>query len=122
MADDALFSKLFGKENSAAAMALVQGIPKVEQWTAAISGTNTAVEQSKGYILHQQPRDNVPYRGNNACERAFEIHAPQKDDRLCRAVDQRHELGERHERTRHDLRPYTEVAAGLTNCKKCMPI
>jgi TP901 family phage tail tape measure protein len=47
MADDALFSKLFGKENSAAAMALVQGIPKVEQWTAAISGTNTAVEQSK---------------------------------------------------------------------------
>lgn len=47
MADDALFSKLFGKENSTAAMALVQGIPKVEQWTAAISGTNTAVEQSK---------------------------------------------------------------------------
>lgn len=47
MADDALFSKLFGKENSAAAMALVQGIQKVEQWTAAISGTNTAVEQSK---------------------------------------------------------------------------
>lgn len=47
MADDALFSKLFGKESSAAAMALVQGIPKVEQWTAAISGTNTAVEQSK---------------------------------------------------------------------------
>lgn len=47
MADDALFSKLFGKENSAAAMALVQGIPKVQQWTAAISGTNTAVEQSK---------------------------------------------------------------------------
>lgn len=47
MADDALFSKLFGKENSAAAMALVQGISKVEQWTAAISGTNTAVEQSK---------------------------------------------------------------------------
>lgn len=47
MADDALFSKLFGKENAAAAMALVQGIPKVEQWTAAISGTNTAVEQSE---------------------------------------------------------------------------
>ncbi len=47
MADDALFSKLFGKENSAAAMALVQGVPKVQQWTAAISGTNTAVEQSK---------------------------------------------------------------------------
>ena len=39
LADDALFSKLFGKENSAAAMALVQGIPKVEQWTEAITGT-----------------------------------------------------------------------------------
>lgn len=47
MADDALFSKLFGKENAAAALALVQGIPKVDQWTAAISGTNTAVEQSE---------------------------------------------------------------------------
>lgn len=47
MADDALFSKLFGKENSAAAMALVQGIPKVEQWTAAITGTTTAIDQSQ---------------------------------------------------------------------------
>lgn len=47
MADDALFSKLFGKENSAAAMALVQGIPMVEQWTAAITGTTTAIDQSQ---------------------------------------------------------------------------
>lgn len=47
MADDALFSKLFGKENSAAAMALVQGIPKVEQWTEAITGTTTAIDQSQ---------------------------------------------------------------------------
>lgn len=47
LADDALFSKLFGKENSAAAMALVQGIPQVERWTEAISGTNTAVKQSQ---------------------------------------------------------------------------
>ena len=47
MADDALFSKLFGKENSAAAMALVQGIPKVQQWTEAITGTTTAVDQSQ---------------------------------------------------------------------------
>lgn len=46
MADDALFSKLFGKENSAAAMALVQGIPKVEQWTEAITGTTTAIDQA----------------------------------------------------------------------------
>ena len=46
MADDALFSKLFGKENSAAAMALVQGIPKVQQWTEAITGTTTAIDQA----------------------------------------------------------------------------
>ena len=47
MADDALFSKLFGKENSAAAMALVQGVPKVQQWTEAITGTTTAIDQSQ---------------------------------------------------------------------------
>lgn len=47
MQDDALFSKLFGKENSAAAMALVSGIPKVQQWTEAITGTETAIEQSQ---------------------------------------------------------------------------
>ena len=46
MADDALFSKLFGKENSAAAMALVQGVPKVQQWTDAITGTTTAIDQA----------------------------------------------------------------------------
>lgn len=46
MQDDALFSKLFGKENSAAAMALVQGIPKVQQWTEAITGTTTAIDQA----------------------------------------------------------------------------
>lgn len=47
MADSALFSKLFGRENANAAMALVQGTEQVERWTDAISGTNTAVEQSK---------------------------------------------------------------------------
>ena len=46
MQDSALFSKLFGKENSAAAMALVQGIPKVQQWTEAITGTTTATDQA----------------------------------------------------------------------------
>lgn len=47
MADSALFSRLFGRENANAAMALVQGTEQVERWTDAISGTNTAVEQSK---------------------------------------------------------------------------
>lgn len=47
MADSALFSKLFGKENANAAMALVQGVDKIDQWTEAITGTNTAVDQSQ---------------------------------------------------------------------------
>ena len=47
MDDAALFSKLFGKENTNAAMALIQGIGKVDEWTQAITGTNTAFEQSQ---------------------------------------------------------------------------
>ena len=47
MNDAALFSKLFGRENTNAAMALIQGIDQVETWTEAITGTNTAVEQSQ---------------------------------------------------------------------------
>ena len=47
MNDAALFTLLFGRENTNAAMALIQGIDKVDEWTAAISGTNTAVEQSQ---------------------------------------------------------------------------
>lgn len=46
MNDSALFTKLFGRENNNAAMALVQGIDKVNEYTAAISGTNTAFEQA----------------------------------------------------------------------------
>ena len=47
MNDAALFSKLFGRENTNAAMALIQGIDQVKEWTKAITGTNTAVEQSQ---------------------------------------------------------------------------
>lgn len=47
MDDAALFSKLFGRENTNAAMALIQGIDKVDEWTNAITGTNTAFEQSQ---------------------------------------------------------------------------
>lgn len=50
MSDSALFTKLFGRENSAAATALVQGIDQVDAWASAITGTNTAVEQS-GVIM-----------------------------------------------------------------------
>ena len=44
--DTALFTKLFGRENSSAAMALVQGIDEVGRMTDAITGTNTAFEQA----------------------------------------------------------------------------
>lgn len=50
MTDSALFSKLFGRENVNAAMALVQGTSEVERYTAAITGTNTAVDQA-GIIM-----------------------------------------------------------------------
>ena len=46
MKDDALFAKLFGKENSAAAMALVQGTSEIDRYRQAITGTNTAFEQA----------------------------------------------------------------------------
>ena len=44
--DSALFSKMFGRETAGAAMALVQGIPKLEEYTQAVSGTKTAEEQA----------------------------------------------------------------------------
>lgn len=47
MNDSALFTKLFGRENSAAAMALIQSLDQVDAWTEAITGTNTAVDQSQ---------------------------------------------------------------------------
>lgn len=50
MKDSALFSQLFGMENSNAAMALVQGIDEIRRYEGAITGTNTAVEQA-GIIM-----------------------------------------------------------------------
>lgn len=47
MNDSALFSKLFGRENNNAALALVQGIGEVNRYTEAITGTNTAYEQAE---------------------------------------------------------------------------
>lgn len=47
MNDSALFTKLFGRENSNAAMALVQGSSEIGRYTEAITGTNTAVDQAK---------------------------------------------------------------------------
>lgn len=47
MNDSALFSKLFGMENTNAAMALVSGIDDVDRYSGAITGTNTAYEQAE---------------------------------------------------------------------------
>lgn len=47
MNDDALITKLFGKENSNAALALLSGLNAMDQYTAGIQDTNTAVEQAE---------------------------------------------------------------------------
>lgn len=46
MNDTALFTKLFGRENANAAMALVQSTDEINRYTEAISGTKTAEEQA----------------------------------------------------------------------------
>ncbi len=46
MEDGALISKLFGKENANAALALLSGLDAMNQYTTAIQGTNTATEQA----------------------------------------------------------------------------
>ena len=44
--DDALFSKLFGRENANAARALVQGTDALADFTEAVTGTSSAEEQA----------------------------------------------------------------------------
>ena len=46
MNDSALVTKLFGKENSNAAVAMISGIEEQERLTKAIDGTNSAFEQA----------------------------------------------------------------------------
>lgn len=46
MNDQALMAKLFGRENVAAALALISSINPMEELTAAISGSNSAYEQA----------------------------------------------------------------------------
>ena len=46
MGDQALVTKLFGKENNAAALALISGTTEMGRLTGAIQGTNTAYEQA----------------------------------------------------------------------------
>lgn len=46
MNDTALITKLFGKENSNAAIALLSGVEQMDTYTQAIQNTNTATEQA----------------------------------------------------------------------------
>jgi hypothetical protein len=46
MGDSALVTKLFGKENQNAALALISGISQMDQYNLAIQGTNTAQDQA----------------------------------------------------------------------------
>lgn len=45
--DTALITKLFGKENAAAAIALVNGTEAIDEYNRNIQGTNTAADQAK---------------------------------------------------------------------------
>lgn len=47
MNDQALLTKMFGRENTAAAIALIQNSDAIGEYKSKITGTNTAVEQSK---------------------------------------------------------------------------
>ncbi len=47
MSDTALVTKLFGKENAAAAIALINGSEAIDDYNSKIQGTNTAVDQAK---------------------------------------------------------------------------
>ncbi|MDN3671695.1 phage tail tape measure protein [Flavobacterium branchiarum] len=53
MTDQALVTKLFGKENSNAAIAMIAGITEAERLTIAVTGTNTAYEQAA--IIMESP-------------------------------------------------------------------
>ncbi len=44
--DDALLSKLFGTANANAARALIQGTDSLQEFTEAVTGTNSATEQA----------------------------------------------------------------------------
>lgn len=58
MNDSALVTKLFGAENSNAAVALINGIEEQERLTAAITGTNTAREQA-AIVMDSQAEKNA---------------------------------------------------------------
>ncbi len=57
MTDDALLTKLFGKENQNAAIAMISQIDAAKELTTAITGTNTAYEQAE-IVMNSQEEKN----------------------------------------------------------------
>lgn len=57
MNDQALVTKLFGKENSNAAIAMIAGVEEADRLTTAVTGTNTAHEQA-AIIMESQEEKN----------------------------------------------------------------
>lgn len=57
MGDSALVTKLFGRENANAALALVSGIEEQDRLKQAIVGTNTAIEQAN-IVMESQAEKN----------------------------------------------------------------
>lgn len=58
MNDNAAVAKLFGKENSAAALALLQNINSLEELTQQVTGTNTATQQAEIVMGSYQEKMN----------------------------------------------------------------
>lgn len=56
--DTALITKLFGKENAAAAIALINGSEAIDDYNTKIQGTNTAFDQAKVVMGSYQERMN----------------------------------------------------------------
>ncbi|MFC4262475.1 phage tail tape measure protein [Ferruginibacter yonginensis] len=54
--DSALLGKVFGRENEGAAIALINGTEKLGEYTKAITGTNSAVEQANVVMQSYEER------------------------------------------------------------------
>lgn len=59
--DSALFSKMFGMENANAAMALVNGVDKMDKYTAALTNTTTAIDQA-GVMMDTRREKSLRYQ------------------------------------------------------------
>jgi TP901 family phage tail tape measure protein len=56
--DDAMLTKLFGRENASSARALIEGTEQVRTYTEAVSGTNAAFEYAATVMESYEERQN----------------------------------------------------------------